>query len=363
MKKTSLHAMHEKLRAKLVEFAGFHMPIQFTGLTEEHLAVRNAAGMFDVSHMGEIWINGPNALDLIQYITTNDASRLNPGEAQYSCMPNGKGGIVDDILVYRYSDEKYFLVVNASNVEKDFRWIKTNNRFGAEVQNASDEISQIALQGPNAIKILQGLTDIDLQNIGSFKFKVGEVAECDQVIVSNTGYTGAGGFELYFYNESAEKIWKAIIVEGRDYGLKCAGLGARDTLRLEMGYCLYGNDIDDNTSPIEAGLGWITKFLDEKDFIDKDLLQRQKKEGVKRRLRGFILSERGIPRKDYRILNERGDIIGKVTSGTFSPSMKEPIGMGYIDTQFSALENEIYIEIRQKPVKARIVKMPFYQAK
>ena len=323
------------------------------------MTVRNGAGVFDVSHMGEIWVKGSNALNFIQHVTTNDASALQTGQAQYSCFPNGKGGIVDDLLVYHFEPEKYMLVVNASNIQKDFDWMVSQNNMGAELENASEKISQLAIQGPKALKILQKLTDVDLSAIKYYTFIVGRFAGIDNVIISATGYTGAGGFELYFYNEYAEHMWDAIFEAGKNEDIQPIGLGARDTLRLEMGYCLYGNDIDDTTSPLEAGLGWITKFTPYKDFIDKDKLVRQKDEGVSRKLRGFEMIERGIPRHGYNIANQDGSIIGLVTSGTQSPVLDKGIGMGYIDSLHSAIGSEIFVLIRDKKVKARIVKMPF----
>ena len=357
--RTPLYNIHRRLNAKIVEFAGFEMPVEYSGIKNEHLTVRNAVGVFDVSHMGEIWVKGPNALNFIQKVTTNDAAALQQGHAQYSCLPNGKGGIVDDLLVYHFEPEKYLLVVNASNTQKDFDWLVSQNDMGAKLENASDKISQLAVQGPKALRVLQKLTDIDLSTINYYTFKVGRFAGIDNVIISATGYTGAGGFELYFYNEYAEHLWNTIFEAGKDEGIQPVGLGARDTLRLEMGYCLYGNDIDDTTSPIEAGLGWITKFTPDKNFIDKDFLLKQKDKGVSHKLRGFEMIDRGIPRHEYQIANQDGLIIGHVTSGTQSPILDKGIGMGYISSQNSALGSEIFILIRDKKVKAKIVKMPF----
>lgn len=357
--RTPFYNIHKRLNAKIVDFAGFEMPVEYSGIKNEHMTVRNGAGVFDVSHMGEIWVKGPDALNFIQYVTTNDASTLQTGQAQYSCLPNGEGGIVDDLLVYHFEPEKYLLVVNASNTQKDFDWLVSQNIMGVELENASDKISQLAIQGPKALKILQKLTDVDLSTIKYYTFKVGRFAGIDNVIISATGYTGAGGFELYFYNDHAEHIWNAIFDAGQEEGIQPIGLGARDTLRLEMGYCLYGNDIDDTTSPLEAGLGWITKFTPGKNFIDKDKLVRQKNEGVSCKLRGFEMIERGIPRHGYNIANQDGLIIGYVTSGTQSPLLEKGIGMGYVDSEHSAIGSEIFILIRDKQVKARIVKMPF----
>ena len=359
MIRTPFYEIHKRCNAKIVEFGGFEMPVEYTGIKDEHMTVRNGVGVFDVSHMGEIWVKGPNALKFIQKVTSNDASVLTPGQAQYSCFPNGNGGIVDDLLVYYFEPLKYMLVVNASNIEKDYSWLVSQNDLGAELENASGKISQLAVQGPKALKILQKLTGTDLSSIKYYTFKVGQFAGIDDVIISATGYTGAGGFELYFYNEFAEKMWNAIFEAGKEDGIKPIGLGARDTLRLEMGYCLYGNDIDDTTSPIEAGLGWVTKFTDTKDFIDKKLFLKQKTEGVSRNLRGFEMIDRGIPRHGYEIADAQGAVIGVVTSGTQSPVLDKGIGMGYISSAYSSLGSEIYILIRNKKVKARIVKTPF----
>ncbi len=342
----------------MVEFAGFEMPIEYSGIKDEHMIVREKVGVFDVSHMGEFWIKGPKAFDLVQKITTNDVRKLVPGQAQYSCFPNGKGGIVDDLLVYYYEPEKYMLVVNAANIEKDWNWIVSQNNVGSLLENASDAISQLAIQGPKAMQVLQKLTDVNLPAIKYYTFVTDRFAGIDNVIISATGYTGSGGFELYFANEHAEKIWNAIFEAGQEEGIKPIGLGARDTLRLEMGYCLYGNDIDDSTSPIEAGLGWITKFNGD-DFIDKELLMMQKQEGVSRLLRGFEMQERGIPRHGYELGDATGNTIGVVTSGTMSPVLNKGIGMGYITKEYSAFGTEIYIKIRGKLLKAKIVKLPF----
>jgi len=360
MKKTELNKEHISLGAKMVPFAGYEMPVEYSGITNEHLAVRNSAGMFDVSHMGEFWVKGPKALNFLQKITSNDVSLLTPGKIQYTCFPNGKGGIVDDLLLYRYDEEKYLLVVNASNIEKDWNWCVKNNTEGAILENASDDISQLAIQGPKAVQILQKLTSIDLSAIQYYNFVTGDFSGVNDVFISNTGYTGAGGFELYIYNKDVVKIWKSIMEAGKDDNLVPVGLGARDTLRLEMGFCLYGNDIDDTTSPIEAGLGWITKFTEGKNFIDCDLLMKQKTEGVSRRLKGFILEEKGIPRHDYEIADREGNIIGRVTSGTMSPVLQQGIGMGYINSDFlKKKDDNIAIRIRNRDLKAKIVKTPF----
>ncbi|MCF6357244.1 MAG: glycine cleavage system aminomethyltransferase GcvT [Draconibacterium sp.] len=359
MKRTAFNEIHKNLGGKLVEFAGYEMPIEYSGIKDEHMTVRKTVGVFDVSHMGEFWVKGPNALDLVNKITSNDPRNLKPGHAQYSCFPNGEGGIVDDLLVYHYEPEKYMLVVNASNIDKDWDWIVSQNDVGAELENASDNISQLAIQGPKATETLQKLTNINLSEIKFYTFTTGKFAGVSDVIISATGYTGAGGFELYFRNDVAEKIWKAIFEAGAEFGIKPIGLAARDTLRLEMGYCLYGNDIDDTTSPIEAGLGWITKFNHERSFVDREFLMMQKKEGVTRRLRGFILLERGIPRHDYELLNSEGSVIGNVTSGTMSPVLGKGIGMGYVAKEYSAFGTQIYVKIRNKTIPAEIVKLPF----
>lgn len=361
VKQTAFHDIHVKLGARMVEFAGFRMPLEYTGVTDEHVTVRTDVGVFDVSHMGEIWVRGPYALDLIQRITTNDASVLTPGKVQYSCMPNGRGGIVDDLLVYCFNGQTYLLVVNAANIGKDWNWIVQQNSMGAVLENASDDISQLAVQGPKAAEILQELTPVNLSGLKYYTFTTGEIAGVPEVIISATGYTGAGGFELYFPNAFAEKIWNAVFEAGKKAGIKPAGLAARDTLRLEMGYCLYGNDIDDTTSPIEAGLGWITKFTEGKNFIDKELLLQQKQNGVTRKLVGFEMIERGIPRQHYAIADASGNKVGEVTSGTMSPMLKKGIGMGYVKTELSTPGTEISIIIREKPVKAVVVKPPFFK--
>ncbi len=359
MKQTALFDFHKELEAKIVSFAGYEMPIEYSGITNEHMAVRNSVGVFDVSHMGEFWVKGSKALEFVQKVTSNDVSTLTIGKAQYSCFPNGKGGIVDDLLVYCYEDDKFLLVVNAANIEKDWAWCNVQNTMGAELENASDSISQLAIQGPDAIKVLQKLTETYLSKIPYYSFVTGAIAGADDVIISNTGYTGAGGFELYMYNADAVKIWNAIFDAGEEFGILPIGLGARDTLRLEKGFCLYGNDIDDTTSPIEAGLGWITKFVDHKDFINKEYLLKQKEEGVSRRLRGFILEDRGIPRHGYEIVNENDETIGQVTSGGMSPILKKGIGLGYVKKGYTKFDTEIYIKIRNKKLKAKIVKLPF----
>lgn len=359
MKNTALTQKHQDLGAKLVPFAGYNMPVQYEGVTVEHETVRNGVGVFDVSHMGEFELKGENALALIQKISTNDASVMVDGKAQYSCMPNGKGGIVDDLIIYRISQNHYFLVVNASNIEKDWNWISSHNDLGVEMTNLSDDYSLLAIQGPKAAEAMQQLTSIDLSAMVYYTFQYGTFAGIDQVMISATGYTGSGGFELYVKNEHAEELWNRIFEAGEKFGIKPIGLAARDTLRLEMGFCLYGNDIDDTTSPLEAGLGWITKFT--KDFVDSNLLKNQKEVGVSRKLVAFEMIDRGIPRHDYKIVNANGEEIGKVTSGTMSPSMKIGIGLGYVTLENAQLDREIFIDIREKSIKAKVVKLPFYK--
>tara|TARA_B100000900_G_scaffold414902_1_gene442987 strand:+ start:686 stop:1768 length:1083 start_codon:yes stop_codon:yes gene_type:complete len=359
MKNTALSHIHEKLGAKMVSFAGYNMPVQYEGVTKEHLAVRSTVGVFDVSHMGEFFIRGKGATEFIQKITSNDVNNLFDGKVQYSCFPNFDGGIVDDLLVYRIKEEVYMLVVNASNIEKDWNWINQFLTPDVELENKSDEISLLAVQGPMATETLQSLTDIDLLNMSYYTFEKGTFAGVENVLISSTGYTGAGGFEIYFKNKAAEKIWNAVFESGKNFGIMPIGLAARDTLRLEMGFCLYGNDINETTSPIEAGLGWITKFTN--DFNNSSELQKQKKKGVSRRLIGFELLDRGIPRKDYEIADAEGNIIGIVTSGTQSPSLLKAIGMGYVQKSFAKSDTEIYIQVRKKSLKAKVVKLPFYK--
>jgi aminomethyltransferase len=359
MKNTALSETHIKAGAKMVPFAGYNMPVQYAGINAEHETVRKSVGVFDVSHMGEFILKGDKALDLIQRVTSNDASKLYDGKVQYSCLPNKDGGIVDDLLVYRINDKTYMLVVNASNIEKDWNWISQFNTEGVDMKDISDRTSLLAVQGPKAAEALQSLTDIDLASMEYYTFKKGKFAGIDNVVVSATGYTGAGGFELYFDNENAEAIWDAIFKAGEPFGIKPIGLGARDTLRLEMGFCLYGNDIDDTTSPLEAGLGWVTKFS--KEFTNADALQAQKAAGVTKKLVGFEMIDRGIPRHDYEIVDANGNNIGKVTSGTQSPSLQKAIGMGYVNTDFAKEGTEIFVKIRDNSIKAKIVKPPFYK--
>jgi aminomethyltransferase len=359
MKLTALNKVHKAAGAKLVDFAGYEMPVEYSGIRNEHMVVRNAAGVFDVSHMGEFWVKGPDALDLIKNVSSNDPTILRPGQAQYTCFPNGKGGIVDDLLVYCFDPEKYLMVVNASNIQKDWEWINSHNSMGAQLENVSDSISQLAVQGPYAVKALQKLTDVNLDELRFYNFTTGIMAGIDNIIISATGYTGAGGFELYCKNEDALMLWDAVFEAGAEFEIKPVGLGARDTLRLEMGYCLYGNDIDDNTSPIEAGLGWITKFNNGRKFTDRDFLMMQKNEGVRRRLRGFVLLEKGIPRHGYELADSNGSIIGQVTSGTMSPVLEKGIGLGYVAREYATIGTQIFVKIRNKSIAAEIVKLPF----
>src|SRR6266496_2774984 len=362
MKNTPFTHKHITLGAKMAEFAGYNMPISYSGINDEHATVRKNAGVFDVSHMGEFILKGENALDLIQSVTTNDASKLTAGKAQYSCLTNENGGIVDDLLVYCIEENKvYMIVVNASNIEKDWNWISSYNHKNAEMHNISDKTCLLAIQGPNATKILQPLTEMDILNLKYYTFVKGKFAGVENVVVSATGYTGAGGIEIYFEDKdgAADKIWDAIFDAGKPQGLKPIGLGARDTLRLEMGFCLYGNDIDDTTSPLEAGLGWITKFT--KEFTAKNILEKQKTEGVKRKLVGFEMLEKGIPRHGYDITDKEGNVIGEVTSGTQSPSLQKAIGMGYVKTEYAKENTEIFIRVRNNLLKAVVVKIPFYK--
>ncbi len=367
MKLTAFTKFHEAMGAKMVEFAGFSMPIQYEGLVKEHMTVREGVGVFDVSHMGEVWVKGPQAENFVQWITSNDVTALIDGKVQYSCFPNGKGGIVDDLLVYRFDQETFLLVINAANIEKDWNWIVKNAaekglEIGKEVYNASDEISQLAVQGPLALKAMQKLTDESVEDMEYYTFKKLTFAGVKDVIFSTTGYTGSGGCEIYMSNEDAPKIWKAVFEAGEEFGIKPIGLGARDTLRLEMGFCLYGNDIDDTTSPLEAGLGWITKFNETNNFIDKEYLHKQKEAGLTRRLRGIEMIDKGIPRQHYEICDAEGNTIGEVTSGTMGPAINKAIGMGYVKNEFSKFDSEVYINIRKKMLKAKIVRLPFYKA-
>jgi aminomethyltransferase len=360
LKNTALTKVHESLGAKMVPFAGYNMPVQYKGLIEEHHCVRKALGVFDVSHMGEFWVKGPKALDLIQKVTSNDASKLFDGKVQYSCLPNKDGGIVDDLLVYRFGEEEYFLVVNASNIEKDWNWIQQfNQEIGAEMTNVSDDYSLLAIQGPLALKAMQKLTEMNVVDMEYYTVQRGKFAGKDNIIFATTGYTGAGGCEIYFRNEDAEDIWNAVMEAGAEFGIQPIGLGARDTLRLEMGFCLYGNDIDDTTSPLEAGLGWITKFT--KDFTNSEALKLQKANGVSKKLVAFEMIDKGIPRHGYEIAQADGSVIGVVSSGTQSPSLGKAIGMGYVPTSMSAVGKEIYLLIRGKQLKAQVVSLPFYK--
>jgi aminomethyltransferase len=360
MKNTSLTEKHIALGAKMVPFAGYNMPVQYAGLMQEHHCVRNDVGVFDVSHMGEFWISGPKAFDLIQYATSNDVSKLFDGKVQYSCLPNATGGIVDDLLVYRVNEEMYLLVVNASNIDKDWNHLsELNKEFGATMVNKSDDTSLLAVQGPKAADALQSLTDMTLSDMEYYTFKIGTFAGVENVVVSTTGYTGAGGFEIYFPNEAANEMWDKIFAAGAEQGIQPIGLGARDTLRLEMGFCLYGNDINDTTSPLEAGLGWITKFS--APFLNSENLKAQKEAGVARKLVAFEMIDKGIPRHDYEIADASGTVVGIVTSGTQSPSLEKAIGLGYVPTEMSALGTEVFILVRGKSLKAVVVSLPFYK--
>lgn len=366
MKNTAFTQFHIDLGAKMAPFAGYNMPIEYTGINDEHMAVREKIGVFDVSHMGEVWVKGPRAFDFVQYITSNDVAALFDGKVQYSCLPNGKGGIVDDLLVYRVNAETYLLVINAANIDKDWNWFCENApkfglTVGKELYNASGEICQLAVQGPLALKAMQKLTAAPIEDMEYYTFKTLDFAGIKGAILSTTGYTGSGGCEIYVANEDGPKLWKAVFEAGKEFGIQPIGLGARDTLRLESGFCLYGNDINDTTSAIEAGLGWITKLSDHKDFIDKPLLLKHKKEGVSRKLVAFEMIDKGIPRQHYTIVDAEGNTIGEVTSGTMSPMLKVGIGMGYVKTEFSKLGSEIFINVRNKNLKAKVVKTPFFQ--
>ncbi|HBS88648.1 MAG: glycine cleavage system protein T [Bacteroidetes bacterium GWF2_38_335] len=366
MKNTAFTKFHVDLGAKMVPFAGYSMPVEYTGINDEHVAVRQKVGVFDVSHMGEFWVKGPKALDFLQKITSNDVAALFDGKVQYSCFPNGKGGIVDDLLVYRLKADHYFLVVNAANIDKDWAWCVKNAeemglKIGTELINASDEFAQLAIQGPLALKAMQKLTQANVADMEYYTFQIIEFAGIKDVIFSTTGYTGSGGCEIYVKNADGAKLWNAVFEAGKEFGIKPIGLGARDTLRLEMGFCLYGNDINDGTSPIEAGLGWITKFTDTKNFIDKDLMLKQKAEGTARKLCGFEMIDRGIPRQHYDVVDAEGKVIGEVTSGTMSPMMKVGIGMAYLNKGLWKEGTEIFISIRDKKLKAKVVKLPIYK--
>ena len=359
MKNTALTETHQALGAKMVPFAGYNMPVSYEGVNIEHETVRNAVGVFDVSHMGEFLVSGPNALALIQKVCSNDAAKLTVGKAQYSCFPNEDGGIVDDLIVYRVKDEEYLLVVNASNIEKDWAWINKHNSMGATLRDISEDYSLLAIQGPKAVEAMQSLSSVDLASIKFYNFVVGDFAGIEHTIISATGYTGSGGFEIYCKNSEVKQVWDKVLEAGADYGIKPVGLAARDTLRLEMGYCLYGNDIDDTTSPIEAGLGWITKFS--KDFINSEALKDQKERTPQRKLVGFELEDRGIPRQGYDIVDGNGQTVGNVTSGTMSPSLKKGIGMGYVPAVMADPGTRIHIQIRKNAVPATVVKLPFYK--
>ncbi|ALU74631.1 glycine cleavage system aminomethyltransferase GcvT [Tenacibaculum finnmarkense] len=359
MKNTALTHIHEALGAKLVPFAGYNMPVQYEGINIEHETVRTGVGVFDVSHMGEFFLKGENALALIQKVATNDASKLVPGKAQYSCMPNADGGIVDDLIIYMIAENEYMLVVNASNIEKDWNWIASHNDLNVTMENRSDDWSLLAIQGPKAVEAMQSLTAVNLSTIKFYTFEIADFAGIPNVVISATGYTGSGGFEIYVKNKDVEQLWKKVFEAGADWNIKPIGLAARDTLRLEMGYCLYGNDIDDTTSPLEAGLGWITKFT--KDFVNSEALKAQKEAGVTKKLVAFELTERGIPRHDYEIVDADGTVIGRVTSGTMSPSLGKGIGLGYVTKENSKVDSDIFIQVRKKQLAAKVVKLPFYK--
>ena len=361
MKETALINKHQELQARIVPYAGYLMPLEYSGIRDENMSVRQAVGLFDVSHMGEFWVRGSEAAAFLQSVTSNDILQLYPGRVQYTCLPNGNGGIVDDLLIYMFDEQNYLLVVNAANTEKDWKWLNKQNQSGVILENSSDHFSQLAVQGPRAKETLQKICSSDLSALKHYTFDKGKIAGVDGVIISATGYTGEAGFELYFPNQDAEKIWDAVMEAGLAFGIKPAGLAARDILRLEMGYCLYGNEIDENTSPIEAGLGWITKFVDHNQFIDRELLEKQKRDGVSRKLVGFTMLEKGIPRQHYKILSLEGTVIGEVTSGTLSTIMNIGIGMGYIKSGFTEPGTEILIQIRKKQLKAGVVKLPIYR--
>ncbi|MCP4550949.1 MAG: glycine cleavage system aminomethyltransferase GcvT [Bacteroidetes bacterium] len=361
MKNTAFTSFHETMGAKMIPFVGFNMPVTFEGVNAEHEAVRKSVGVFDVSHMGEFWVKGPKAFEFIQKVSTNDVAKLSDGKIQYTCFPNGKGGIVDDFLVYRINSETYLLVVNAANIEKDWAWCNEQNSMGADLYNASDEIAQLAVQGPFALKAMQKLTSANVVDMAHYTFQKVDFAGIKDVIISTTGYTGSGGCEIYIDNKNAAKVYEAVLKAGEEFEIKPIGLAARDTLRLEMGFCLYGNDIDDSTSPIEAGLGWITKFVDGNDFIDREYMANLKAEGISKKLAAFKMLDKGIPRQHYEICEANGDVIGEVTSGTMSPMLKIGIGMGYIKTGFDKIDTEVFIRIRNKLLQARVVKLPFYK--
>ncbi|MDR0332724.1 MAG: glycine cleavage system aminomethyltransferase GcvT [Dysgonamonadaceae bacterium] len=359
MKKTPFTDLHIALGAKMHEFAGYNMPIEYSGIIDEHTTVVDAVGVFDVSHMGEFWVQGAKAFEFLQKVGSNNVATLKDGDVQYTCFINETGGIIDDYLLYRFNEEKYLMVVNASNIEKDWAWCVKQNTMGADLENASDNIAQLAIQGPKAKETLQKLTDINLSEIPYYHFTIGKFAGVENVIISNTGYTGAGGFELYFSPTEGEKIWFAIFEAGKDFGIKPIGLGARDTLRLEMGYCLYGNDIDDEHSPLQAGLGWITKLVDNKPFVGREAIEQEKANGISRKLCAFELLDKGIPRHGYEIVNENDEIIGNVTSGTMSPVLKIGIGLGYVKPEYAKVDTEIFVKVRNRNLKAKVVKTPF----
>ena len=363
MKKTPFTDVHIALGAKMHEFAGYNMPIEYTGIMEEHMTVVDGVGVFDVSHMGEFWVKGPKALEFVQKIGSNNAAALKVGDIQYTTLVNENGGVVDDYLLYRYEEEKFLMVVNAANIDKDWAWCQKQNTMGAELENASDHMAQLAIQGPKAVAVLQKLTDVNLSDIVYYNFRVGTFAGVENVIISHTGYTGAGGFELYFYPEYGQKIWDAIFEAGKEEGIKPIGLCARDTLRLEAGFCLYGNELDDEHTPLQAGLGWITKLVDNKPLVGREVLEQEKANGVPRKLVGFKLVDKGIARHGYEIVNDKDEVIGNVTSGSMSPYLKVAIGMGYVKPEYSKAGSEIFIKVRNKNLKAEVVKLPFREKK
>lgn len=363
MKVTPFTDLHIALGAKMHEFAGYNMPIEYAGIMEEHMTVVDGVGVFDVSHMGEFWVKGPKALEFVQKVGSNNAAALKVGDIQYTTFVNEKGGVVDDYLLYRYEEEKFMMVVNAANIDKDWAWCQKQNTMGAELENASEKMAQLAIQGPKAVQVLQKLTDVNLSDIVYYNFRVGKFAGIENVIISHTGYTGAGGFELYFYPEYGQKIWNAIFEAGKEEGIKPIGLGARDTLRLEAGFCLYGNELDDEHTPLQAGLGWITKLVDNKPLVGREVLENEKANGVPRKLVGFKLVDKGIARHGYEIVNEKDEVIGNVTSGSMSPFLKVAIGLGYVKPEYAKVDTEIYIKVRNKNLKAVVTKLPFRQKK
>jgi aminomethyltransferase len=361
MKKTAFNSKHKEYGGKMVPFAGFEMPVQFEGVTSEHMTVREKVGVFDVSHMGEFWVKGAKAKDTMQKITVNDVNKMTDGMVQYTCMPNRQDGIVDDMLIYRFEEDEWLMIPNAANIEKDWEWLNENKLEGTQTENVSDDLAQLAIQGPESPKVMNKLLGFDIEEVKFFRFTVTKIGSCENVILSQTGYTGSKGFEIYFPNEYGDEIWDLVFEAGKEFDIKPIGLAARDTLRLEAGLCLYGNDLTDTTSPIEASLGWITKFVDGNDFINRERLAQQKEEGVTRKLKGFEMIDKGIPRQHYEICDAEGNSIGEVTSGTMAPYLKKAIGMGYVKKEYAKADTEIYIRIRKKLAKAKVVKIPFYK--